>query len=132
MTEKKHIDVAIALVWKDGHLLVSRRLEQAHLGGYWEFPGGKLEAGESAKACAEREVLEEVAVAVRARAERSRIVYEYEDRVVTLLPVDCDWLSGEPAPLRVAEVRWANPNELAELRFPPANEPLLSDLALRR
>jgi mutator protein MutT len=126
--EKKHVEVAIALVWNEGRLLVSRRRADAHLGGYWEFPGGKLKTGESAEACAEREVLEEVGVTVRARARRKPIVYEYPDRVVTLTPVDCDWVSGVIALLEVAEARWVERSSLDELEFPPANAPLLREL----
>jgi mutator protein MutT len=129
--EKKRVEVAIALVWRGGLLLVSRRTADVHLGGSWEFPGGKLEPGESVEACAEREVLEEVGLVVRARARREPIVYDYPDRVVTLTPVDCSWVSGEPRALEVAEVRWVELSLLQELDFPPANAPLLRELSER-
>ncbi len=129
--DEKRVDVAIALVWRREQLLVSRRRAAAHLGGLWEFPGGKRQASESAESCAEREVLEEVGVTVRARSCREPIVYDYADRVVTLTPVDCDWVSGEPRALEVAEARWVEPSELSELEFPPANAPLLDELLSR-
>jgi mutator protein MutT len=129
--EKKRVEVAIALVWRGGLLLVSRRRAADHLGGLWEFPGGKRNAGESAEACAEREVLEEVGVTVRARSRRGPIVYDYPDRVVTLTPVDCDWVTGEPRALEVAEARWVELSLLGELDFPPANAPLLRELSER-
>ena len=127
--EKKHVDVAIALVWKGRELLVSRRRAEDHLGGLWEFPGGKRNTAESAESCAEREVSEEVGVVVRARARRQPIVYDYPDRVVTLTPVDCDGVSGEPRAIQVAEARWVELSLLGELEFPPANAPLLRELS---
>ena len=127
--DKKRVDVAIALVWRERQLLVSRRRAEDHLGGLWEFPGGKRRPDESAEACAEREVSEEVGVIVRARGRREPIVYDYPDRVVTLTPVDCDWISGEPRALEVAEVRFIELRALSELEFPPANAPLLRELS---
>jgi mutator protein MutT len=129
--QKQRIEVAIALVWRDGLLLVSRRRAADHLGGLWEFPGGKVERGESVEACAEREVLEEVGLVVRARALRRPLHYDYPDRHVTLHPVDCEWSSGEPVAREVTEVRFVTLETLPALPFPPANAPLLEELLAR-
>jgi mutator protein MutT len=123
------IHVAIALVWRDGRLLVTRRLTNVHLAGLWEFPGGKLLPNESPPACAEREVWEETAVKCRATRVREPIAHDYEERSVRLYPVDCDWLSGSGQPLQVAELEWLLPNELSERAFPAANAPLIATLA---
>jgi len=125
---KRHVEVAIALVWRSGRLLVTRRLAGAHLAGLWEFPGGKLEHGESPESGAERELLEEVGVVARARAQRAAIEWEYADRRVTLHPVDCDWVDGDGSAREVAELRWLLPRELAELEFPAANAALVRGL----
>jgi mutator protein MutT len=125
------IDVAIALVWKSGRLLVTRRLPAAHLGGLWEFPGGKLRTEETPDAAAEREVLEETRVVARARGRRAPIEWRYPERTVRLHPVDCDWVEGEGEPRGVAELRWAAPGELGELEFPPANAALIAELSRR-
>jgi mutator protein MutT len=122
------IDVAIALVWREGCLLITRRRTDTHLGGLWEFPGGKCEPGESPEACAEREVLEEVGVACRAEGRRAPIVFEYPERTVRLVPVDCAYLGGGPRPIHVAEWRWVLPSQLQEYDFPPANAGLLAEL----
>ncbi len=122
------IEVALALVWRDGQLLVSRRHHDAHLGGYWEFPGGKVKPGESAAQCAMREVLEEVGVTCLAEAERAPIEHTYSDRAVRLQPVDCRYVSGVAACAGVLEVRWVLPNELSRLRLPPANDALVAEL----
>lgn len=122
------IAVAIALVWRDGRILVSRRIEGAHLGGYWEFPGGKIEPGESALGCAVREVLEEVGVTCAADSERAPITHTYPERTVRLQPIDCRYISGEAKCLEALEVRWVLPSELSELKLPPANGALVAEL----
>jgi mutator protein MutT len=126
------VDVAIALVWREGRLLVTRRKPGVHLGGFWEFPGGKLALGEAPEACAEREVLEEVGVVARARSRRTPIEWAYPERAVTIHPIDCDWLDGDGDAREVAELRWVTPPELASLTFPAANAALIDALAERR
>lgn len=124
----KRVEVAIALVWRDGRLLVTRRMQGAHLAGLWEFPGGKLRAGETPEACAVREVAEETRVTAAARSRRDTIVWEYPDRIVTLYPITCDWLAGDGECVEVAELIWCAPAELGALSFPPANAALLASL----
>ena len=128
MIDDRVVDVAIAIVWRDGRVLVSRRLEDAHLGGYWEFPGGKIERGESAAQCAVREVLEEVGVTCAAASERALIEHEYPDRSVRLRPVDCRYLAGVATGLGALETRWVLPSELPRLKLPPANKALVAEL----
>jgi 8-oxo-dGTP diphosphatase len=123
------IEVAIALVWRGGRVLVTRRLPGAHLGGLWEFPGGKLRMEETPDAAAEREVLEETGVHARARGRRAPIEWRYLERTVRLHPVDCDWIQGEGEPREVAELRWVSIAELAELEFPAANAALIAELS---
>ncbi len=122
------LEIALALIWKDELLLISRRPAGTHLAGFWEFPGGKRRADEPAAACAEREAREEVGVVCRAVHLREPIRHTYADRHVVLSPVDCTWLSGEPSALGVAEARWVRPSELERYVFPAANAPLLDAL----
>jgi 8-oxo-dGTP diphosphatase len=124
----KRIAVAIALVWRDRRLLVTKRAQAAHLAGFWEFPGGKLAEGETPEACAVREVLEETRVSIVPRSRRELIVWEYPDRAVTLQPVVCDWRAGDGECVQVAELAWCLPAELASLSFPPANAALVASL----
>ena len=130
--EKPHVEVAIALCWRDGRLLVTRRLSGVHLAGRWEFPGGKLAPGEAPEACAERELLEEVGVVARACGRRPVIEWEYPERAVTLHPVDCDWRQGDGVPREVSELRWVELSELGTLDFPEANAGLVAALVARR
>jgi 8-oxo-dGTP diphosphatase len=124
----KRVTVAIALVWRDGRLLVTKRAKAAHLGGFWEFPGGKLEDGETAEACVVREVQEETRVSVAPRSRGELIVWEYPDRVVTLQPVVCDWLAGDGECVEVEELAWCLPAELGAFAFPPANAGLIAQV----
>jgi 8-oxo-dGTP diphosphatase len=125
---KPSIEVAIALVWRAGRVLVTRRPAGVHLAGFWEFPGGKLAPGETAEAGAVREVLEEVGMVARAQGLRPPITWEYPERRVTLYPVDCDWIEGDGTARGVAELRFVERHELATLDFPEANAALVSML----
>jgi mutator protein MutT len=131
---ERHVEVALAIVWRDGRLLVTCRPEKVHLAGHWEFPGGKLAPGETPEACAEREVYEEVEVVARAQARRASIEWEYPERRVTLHPVDCEWIEGDGSAREVSELRWVAPEDLGELEFPAANAGLVRALSneLRR
>lgn len=128
MSPKPLVVVAIALVFREGRLLVTRRPSGVHLAGLWEFPGGKVRSGESPEACAERELVEEVGVVARARRRREAIDWEYADRRVTLHPVECDWVEGDGTLREVAELRWIEPRELTALSFPDANANLIRSL----
>lgn len=120
------VEVAIALIWRGGRLLLTRRPEGVHLAGLWEFPGGKCLPGEAPEACAVRETTEETGLSVRSLGLRPAIVHAYPERTVRLHPVDCEWLCGEP---EAAELAWVLPSELAGYPLPAANGPLVAMLA---
>jgi mutator protein MutT len=115
-------------------VLIARRRDDAVLGGYWEFPGGKLEAGETAAQCLQREFAEEVglAVTVGAPLPGAEIVHTYPHGTVHLQPFHCTRQAGadhEPRNLEVAEHRWVRPAELRQYAFPPANGNLIARLS---
>ena len=122
------VDVAIGLVWKEGRVLIARRPAGVHLGGMWEFPGGKAAPGETPEACLLRELREELGIEAQIAGRREVIQFTYPERTVRLHPIDCLWLSGEPSPTGCEEPRWVSPSELANYQFPPANETLLASL----
>lgn len=122
------IPIALAVIRRaeDGRILVARRRDDAeHLPGYWEFPGGKPLPGEALADCAIRETREELGVEVAVEAALDPIVHDYGERIVGLHPFVCRWRGGEPRSLGCAEWRWTTAAELADLRWPPANAPLL-------
>ncbi|MCZ2398663.1 MAG: 8-oxo-dGTP diphosphatase MutT [Phycisphaerae bacterium] len=126
---RPELRVAVALVRRDGRWLVARRRAGAHLGGLWEFPGGKCEANETVESAALRELAEECAVTAEAQRTLRPLRYEYPERIVHLHAVVCRWLSGEPRPLECDECRWVATAELAALDMPVANAALLDELA---
>jgi mutator protein MutT len=120
-----HFHVTAGLVWKDGKLLITRRPEGSHLAGYWEFPGGKQEPGESLEACLEREIREELAMEVKAVKHLLQINHDYESKSITLHLFQCEWLKGTPTPLGCDEIRWVKPQELANYQLPPPDVQVL-------
>jgi len=125
----KTLVVTAAVVERDGRFLVTRRLEGTHLGGYWEFPGGKCEPGETIAACLTRELEEELGVGASVGDEILTTTHAYPDRSVELHFLSCA-LHGTPVPQNGQEMRWVPREELATLRFPPADDELIKILTL--
>jgi len=123
------IDVVAGVIRRDdGQLLITQRLADDTLGGYWEFPGGKVDPGEELKAALHRELREEIGVETEIGAEIHHIVHAYPDRDVRLYFYDVRILSGEPQKLEVADLRWVTTDELMNYQFPDADRPLLNQL----
>jgi 8-oxo-dGTP diphosphatase len=121
------IVVTAAVVDRDGRFLVTRRQQGVHLEGYWEFPGGKCDAGESLEACLARELREELDVEARVGKEIFTTTHAYPDRRVELHFLRCE-LHGEPQPQLGQDMRWVGRDELAALEFPPADAELIRRL----
>ena len=131
MTMRPRIVVTAAVIERDDTCLVTRRQAGVHLEGYWEFPGGKCDAGESLHACLAREMLEELDTAVRTGREILATEHTYPERIVELHFIECE-LAAEPRPLLGQEMRWVKRMELRSLRFPPADDELIEFLERRR
>lgn len=123
------IEVGVGVVVADAKVLVCRRRDDDAWGGYWEFPGGKCEAGESAVECVRRELREELGIEVHIDRPLPPLEHFYaeRDRLVKLLPFLCRLANTSPPPraIEVAEHRWCDPRDLPTLRFLPANGPLI-------
>jgi len=120
--------VSAAVVERDSQYLITRRLRGTHLEGFWEFPGGKCEPGETHASCLIREVREELGCGVFVGDELLSVTHDYPERSVELHFFRCR-LTGDPQPLLGQEIRWAAKTELRSLAFPPADEELISLLA---
>ena len=140
MSAHHAIQVAVGVVWRrpeargaEGRpeVLISRRAADGVLGGYWEFPGGKLDPGESPEACVVRELREELGVEVRPVRALPAIVHPYDHGRVELHPYFCEHLGGTPAALEVAAWRWVAVDELEAYTFPPANTAILEEVRRR-
>ena len=121
------ITVVAAVIEKDGAFLVTRRQKGVHLAGLWEFPGGKIDEGETHAAALLREIREELDTEVEVGDLVFEVAHAYEDRTVALFFYRCT-LRGIPRPLLGQEMRWVPRADLASLGFPPADEELIKRL----
>lgn len=122
------IDVAAGLVWRQGRLLITQRHVQSHLGGLWEFPGGKREPGETFEECLKRELREELGIEVVVGPLIESLTHAYPDKTVRLNFYRCDWAGGELQLLDCAAIKWIRADQLKDYEFPPADERLLGRL----
>jgi mutator protein MutT len=123
MTER--IDVVAAIIRRAGEILITQRLDRAHLGGMWEFPGGKVESGETLESALQREIREELGVKIRVDTLFFTIDHDYPTKSVRLHFFNCTLIEGEPQPLDVADLRWVEPDALVHFQFPPADADLI-------
>jgi 8-oxo-dGTP diphosphatase len=126
----KRIVVAAAVIRRGNEYFVTRRHAGVHLEGYWEFPGGKCDAGETLPDCLRREIKEELDAEVIVGEELLAVSHTYPDREIELRFFDCR-LRGMPRPMLGQEMRWVNAADLGTLDFPPADAELLQLLRKR-
>jgi 8-oxo-dGTP diphosphatase len=119
---KKTINVVGAVIVNEGAVLCAQRGPGA-LAGMWEFPGGKIEPGESARDALAREIDEELQCEVKVGDEVVTTTHEYDFGIVNLTTFYCDLLDGEPQLTEHAEVRWEAPDQLHLLEWAPADIP---------
>jgi mutator protein MutT len=124
----QNIEVSAALIFHSGKLLITQRHANSHLGGLWEFPGGKREPGETFEQCLVREIREELGVEITVGALFEEIHHDYPEKSVHLKFFIGQLLSGEPQPLDCAAVKWVEKSGLATHEFPAADAQLLEKL----
>ena len=111
-----------------GEVLIDQRLEEGLLGGMWEFPGGKQEAGETIGACIDRELMEELGITVQVGEELITVDHAYSHKKLRFVVHLCTWVSGDPQPLASQQVRWVRPESLNNYPFPAANARIIAAL----
>jgi 8-oxo-dGTP diphosphatase len=109
--------VTAAILEKDGRILIAKRKQGDRFAGLWEFPGGKLEPGETPEACLRREILEELGAAVRVDGLFSTSRYACTAYEVELLAYHVTHVEGELRPREHEEIRWISPSELENFEF---------------
>ena len=122
------IVVLAAVIERDGHFLMTRRLKGTHLAGKWEFPGGKCEPGEAHNACLARELDEELGVRSEIGEEIFTVEHAYPERTVRL-HFHRATLLGEPSPQQNQEMRWVERSDLRTLELPEADQGLVDLLS---
>jgi len=125
---KDCVEVSAALVFRNSKLLITQRPVKAHLGGLWEFPGGKREPDETFEQCLAREIREELGVKISVGELFESVTHAYPEKTVHLKFFRCRLLGGEPQPLGCQAVKWAGKSELADYEFPAADARLLLKL----
>jgi 8-oxo-dGTP diphosphatase len=120
------INVTAALIIKDRRVLLARRAKFSHLAGLWEFPGGKVEIGETPQGCLQRELAEELQIRIDERniARFDESFYEYGQKRVLLLGMIVGSFEGTVSPLEHEEIIWARRADVVSIPLAPADVPL--------
>ena len=122
------VEVCAAVIVHQNKILLTLRPEDKRLGGYWEFPGGKIEAGESPQFALERELREELDIEIAVGALLETVHHCYEWGNVVILAYLCTWKSGEIKHLEVADHRWVAPENLLDYDILEADQPIIKKL----
>lgn len=125
---KKQINVVGAVLVKEGKILAAQRSEKMSLSLMWEFPGGKIEQGETPQEALKRELQEELKLDAVVGEQVESTSYEYDFGVVTLTTFYCTLENGEPTLTEHAEIRWVKPSEMKELEWAPADVPAVEKI----
>lgn len=121
------IHVAVAVIrGRDGRILLACRPDDKHMGGLWEFPGGKVEPNEDIGQALQRELKEELAIGFTGMKPLITIRHDYPGKTVLLDTWEVFGIKGEPVGNEGQPIRWVHPEELTELAFPPANTPIIA------
>jgi A/G-specific adenine glycosylase len=120
-----HHEIVVAAIAKNGRYLLGKRPAGGLLGGLWEFPGGKVEQGETHQAALVREVREELGIEVEVGGLVASVNHAYSHFKVTLNVYSCAHLSGEPAPNTHTALKWVRKSEFTNYAFPKANHKFL-------
>jgi 8-oxo-dGTP diphosphatase len=123
------IDVACAIILRpDGMALAARRGPTMRLPGRWEFPGGKLEPGETSGQALGREIEEELGIGIRLLRALTVVEHHYPDFSIRLHPWICEITRGEPRPIEHGEIRWVDASALPGLDWAAADLPVVDTL----
>jgi mutator protein MutT len=124
-----HKIIGVAVIWNEERkILIDKRRPNGDMGGLWEFPGGKIEPGETVEECIAREIQEELGIEISVGDRLITINHTYPRFHVTLIVHHCHHVKGEPQPIESSEVRWVNLVDLETYAFPAANIQIITAL----
>ena len=122
------LKVAVAVIYKNGRILIDKRKPDGLLGGLWEFPGGKVRKGESLEAALSREIREELGITVRILHPLATVQHSYSHFSVTLHAFKCAYAAGTPTCRTCVDYKWVHPKQLKKYAFPAANKKIMAAL----
>ena len=132
ITDHKNLVIvaSIALIDANNQILIAKRPNKKHLSGFWEFPGGKVEKGESPEYALIREVKEELNIDINNKciAPLTFSEFNYEKFHLLLLLYVCRRWEGEPMSMEKNEIKWVKVNTLRQYKMPPADDSLIYSL----
>ncbi|MFT3943486.1 MAG: (deoxy)nucleoside triphosphate pyrophosphohydrolase [Ancrocorticia sp.] len=126
---KKRINVVGAIITDGSKVLAAQRSERMSLPGLWEFPGGKIEVGETPQKALQRELQEELLCEVEIGEQVESTEYEYDFGIVTLTTFYCKLIGREPRLTEHSAIRWVEATDLEQLPFAPADVPAVQHVA---
>jgi len=126
--QNKVVHVAVGVIVRQQQVLLALRNSKQHQGGKWEFPGGKVESGESVLQALTRELQEEVAISVNEAGEFMQLEYAYPEKTVLLDIYLVSSFTGEPHGREGQPLQWVDIADLGSIEFPDANQPIVQRL----
>lgn len=130
---KKIVKVVGAIIENDNsEILCALRSKDMSLSGFWEFPGGKIEDGESPEKAIIREIYEELSCEVKFSSLFSATTYEYDDYILNLIVAKCDLIRDNPLPKEHAKLLWLPIDYIESLNWAPADIPTVKKLILKQ
>ncbi|MFT4606965.1 MAG: 8-oxo-dGTP diphosphatase [Gammaproteobacteria bacterium] len=122
----KPIIVTAAIMVKANNVFAARRNPGSHMAGFWEFPGGKVEAGETPEGCLARELFEEFGIVTKIGDFFGESTYDYDTKTIQLLAYRVTHISGDFELMAHDDLRWLSLDELDQVKWAPADVPLVA------
>jgi len=127
-SRKSPIEVCAAVIFQQNRVLLTLRPKEKQMGGYWEFPGGKIEKGESPHIALKREIREELDIEITVGSLLETVHHCYEWGAVLIHAYICNWESGEIKHLEVSDHHWVTPENLLDYAILAADQPIINKL----
>ncbi len=122
------VEVSAGIIHRENKILITRRAAHKSLGGYWEFPGGKIEPGETIEACLKREIWEELHIDISVDGFFMENAHAYDHLTILLKVFHCTYLSGDIQLVDHDQAAWIHPSDLNQYTFAPADVPVVEVL----
>ncbi|WP_270087314.1 (deoxy)nucleoside triphosphate pyrophosphohydrolase [Sphingobacterium sp. SYP-B4668] len=126
------LQVTCAIIEHEGKILICQRSSKMTLPLKWEFPGGKIEPGESKKVCLRREIEEELGIQIYIQEELSPVEHHYPNFSLTLYPFRCELCKGQPVAMEHAQAIWIQKSELDNFDWAEADLPIIKEYQQHR